>query len=505
MTTENTRPLYGQWRKPTTPGLPRLGLLGSGLLIGAGIVAIAANMFGGWKAVLIWLLFAGPMLLPLLYRDRAGRNGWQKAGTHVAWLTGRQQGQTTFIGGRLGVEAFGTTQLPGLLARTSLHQAEDVHGQPFAMVQIPQAAHYTALLAVEPDGSSLVDPNTIDQWVYQYHLWLSALGREPGLVGAVVVVETAPDPGDLLAAEAARLTRTGAPDLTKHVLHQAASSYPLGSPTITGHVALTYNAKRARGNEKELFAARSDDKPRKRVRSSGEMAALIGARLPGMVRALHGAGAGVPQPMTAAQVIDRVHVAYNPTAKTPGGLDWRQAGPHGARETWGAYHHDSGHSITWEMVEAPRGAVEAQVLEDILGPCDSTVRKRVAMLYRPHDSATAATVADRDVRTAINRATSRKGEPRAHELANLAAARQSAAEEASGAGMVRFATLVTATVTDPDDVAGAADAVDQLARSSKIRLRRCYGSQAAAFTAALGVGIIPAAHIAVPELIREWM
>lgn len=506
---------YGHWSKPQTPGLPRLGLIGTILALGALVGAILAEAMGGWQTAVVWCLMAGPLLLPLLYRNRAGRNGWQIIGSHTAWLIGKQQGQTVYIGGRVGVLAFGHAQLPGLLAKSELLEAEDVHGTPFALVHLPQSCHYTTLIRVEPDGSALVDVDTVDMWVAGYGRWLASLAHEPGLVAATVTVETAPDPGHVLTAEVARLARTDVPSLSKQVLNQIASTYPRGSASITGHVALTYNAKRPRTQERELFAIRSDDKPKRALRSSGEMGALVGSRLPGMVRELAGTGIGSPRAMTAAETAEHVRVAYDPAAATTiaearaaselSDVTWAQAGPTGAHETWGAYRHDSGTSITWEMVEAPRGVVEARVLEDVLAPSDAIARKRVTLLYRPHDAASSATIADRDVRTAIGRSTARKGETRASDVTNLAAARQTAAEEAAGAGMVRFSMLVTATVTDPERLGEAADAVDQLGRASRLRLRRCYGAQAASFSAALGVGIVPSAHIAVPELVKDWL
>ena len=102
-------------------------------------------------------------------------------------------------------------------------------------------------------------------------------------------------------------------------------------------------------------------------------------------------------------------------------------------------------------------------------------RKRVTLVYRPHDPVTAAQVADTDVLTAIGRAGARAGETKATESAELAAARQAAQEEAAGAGMERFSMLVTATVDDPAQLPEAARAVDRMGWVSRVTLRRCYG------------------------------
>jgi hypothetical protein len=171
-------------------------------------------------------------------------------------------------------------------------------------------------------------------------------------------------------------------------------------------------------------------------------------------------------------------------------------------EAWGSYRHDDAASITWTMTSPPRGAVDSGVLADLLAPHSDVTRKRVTLVYRPHTAAEAATIADRDVRTAIGKSGTR-GVERAGVTAAVTHAEQAAKEEAQGAGLTRFSLLVTATVDDVDQLAQAAETVDQLGRASRVRLRRAYGCQSAAFAAALGVGVVLPAHVAVPELLRE--
>ena len=65
--------------------------------------------------------------------------------------------------------------------------------------------------------------------------------------------------------------------------------------------------------------------------------------------------------------------------------------------------------------------------------------------------------------------------------------------------------LVTATVDDPAKLAHAAEVIDQLGPACQLRLRRCFFSQAAAFTAALGVGVVLPKHVAVPEVVRDYL
>ncbi len=191
------------------------------------------------------------------------------------------------------------------------------------------------------------------------------------------------------------------------------------------------------------------------------MAVDLGHRLPGLMRQLQHTGAGTPRPMAAAELAEVVRVAYDPQvgesiegrreAGEDTGVTWKAAGPSAAKEEWGSYRHDSGASITWQMVQAPKGVVQCRVLERLLAQSATVTRKRVSLIYRPHDPVTASALADRDVRTALGRATARAGEVRATESAELLAARQAAREEAGGAGITRISMLVTATVDDPAD------------------------------------------------------
>ena len=63
--------------------------------------------------------------------------------------------------------------------------------------------------------------------------------------------------------------------------------------------------------------------------------------------------------------------------------------------------------------------------------------------------------------------------------------------------------MVTATVTDPDGLAMARTLVEQLGARSRLQVRPCYGSQSAAFTAALGFGVLPTDVTRIPDTLRD--
>ncbi len=177
-------------------------------------------------------------------------------------------------------------------------------------------------------------------------------------------------------------------------------------------------------------------------------------------------------------------------------------GPVAADAEWGGYRHDEAYSVTYAMTTAPRGQVQSGVLARLLAPHPDIARKRVTLLYRPIDSARAAAIVEADVATAQFNATS--GSRTSYRAAAATRAAQATAqEEASGAGLVNFALLVTATVTDDEKRAEARAAVDNLAATARLRLRPVYGAQASAFAAALPLGIILPKHVSAPAAMRS--
>ncbi len=85
----------------------------------------------------------------------------------------------------------------------------------------------------------------------------------------------------------------------------------------------------------------------------------------------------------------------------------------------------------------------------------------------------------------------------------MRAAAATASEEASGAGLINFGALVTATVLDAEHELDARAAVDNLAATARLRLRPVYGSQDSAFAAALPLGLVLSKHLRVPSELRE--
>ncbi|UGQ11385.1 hypothetical protein LO772_32100 [Yinghuangia sp. ASG 101] len=488
---------YGNWRKPALPGIGRLGLAGTVTLMGGLAVVILAMMISTALALVAVVLIAIP-LVPLTMRDRHGRNGLQWVGTRWAWFTGVLQGTHLYRCGPLGRLPTAAYAPPGLLAGAVISEENDAYGRPFALVQLPTAEHYSVVLACNADGASLVDADQVDTWVAHWGQWLATLAYEPGLVGVSVTIETAPDTGERLRNEVIDNLVEDAPDLALGVLADIVDHYSVGSAEITTRVVLTYSGA--------ADGVRSRRGPR-------ETAEEIGNRLPGIARRLSMTGAGPAVPMTRDDLTRAVRAAYDPQAVMEldeahslgvADLDWHEAGPVATQEAWDHYRHDSGCSITWTMTQAPRGEVFSTVLAPLAQPHPDLARKRLTLVYRPHDAGSAARLVERDRKDALFKA-QQTSIVQARDSVDLQSTAQAAREEAMGAGLVRFGMFLTATVLDPGDLKLAAATVENLAAAGRITLRRVYGAQAAAFAAALPVGLVMTKHLRTPQPIRDAM
>ncbi|WP_017558031.1 SCO6880 family protein [Nocardiopsis baichengensis] len=497
MAAEANKPrTYGNWRRPTSPGLMGLGTAGTVALMLGLILLVFVVMAAGLLGGLIAGLVLGMVLLVLLVKDRHDRSLLSRAATRAGWANARSAGAHLYRSGPLGRTPWGTFQLPGLAAPSRLSEHEDSYGRPFALIHVPFTGHYTVVLASDPDGSALVDQDQIDQWVAGWGQWLANLGEEPGVEAAQVTVETAPDTGHRLRREVSTNLDPDAPALARDMLTETMAAYPRGSSQVRAYITITFRAVGATGKR----------------RSAEEVGRDLAARLPALSGSLAATGAGAARPLSAAELCEVVRTAYDPAAgplidqvRADGEatqMAWNEVGPTAAEARWESYRHDSGTSVSWTMTQAPRGNVHSSVLERLLKPHRDIDRKRITLLYRPLDPARAAAVVEADLRAAQFRATSNR-KAVARDVVATRQAQATANEEATGAALLNFGMVVTATVTDPARLDDAKAAVDNLAATARLRLRPAYGSQDAAFAAGLPLGLVLPRHLRVPAELRD--
>jgi len=503
---------YGGWRRPTSPGLYGLGKGGTVVLFtGLCALIVAMRAFGLLPALGLGIAFATG-LSTVLVRDRHGRTGAARLTARAAHKRAELTGANLYRSGPLSHVPGGRFRLPGLAAASELSEHTDTAGRPFALLHHPHVGHVAVVLACEPDGAALVDPAQTDAWVAGWGQWLAALAGEPDLIAASVTVATHPTAQPTTTATAAVESAAGAPPVAVAVLAELAA--PVGQPQTATWIALTYDTTAdatpprpgALGAAVELARLITGRHRRAAVRPVPAVAADLATRLPALTHALAATGAGHARPVTTAELCTLVSDAYRPHHDGPDRLgaaqEWADAGPAAAQADWDSYRHDGGCSTTWAMTAAPRGAVHDRVLAPLLGPLPDVPVKRVTLTYRPLAPAHAAGVVEADRRAAAFRLGER-ARPAARTMAEHAAAEATAAEEAGGAGLVDFALLVTATVTDPERLPAARAAVTNAAAVARVQLLPAYGGQDAAFAAALPLGLHLPEHCSLPRALRN--
>ena len=495
MTTEaiKTR-TYGNWRRPRKAGLGSFGLVGTVGVFGGLVVVLLASLIS-LQAALVVAVPIAVAVGPLALRTQDGRNVYNVMALRAGWFRRKSNRQHLYVSGPLSQRPGGRFRPPGMLSKVTMLEGRDPYDRRFGVLHHKYRNLYTVVLGCEPDGGSLVDADQVDIWVAMWGDWLSRLAHEPGLRGCSLVVETAPDPGTRLSTEVLTRITPGSAPAARAVMEEVVERYPSASSEMNTYITLTYGL------------------PGGNKRSTEDVLADLALRLQGLLSGLVGAGGGAAEPLSAERIAEVVRVAYDPAvaadvldvrAQHGGtGLEWADSGPAAARETVNSYHHDSGVSRTWLLTLAPRGTVRSSVLRSLLEPAPDLRRKRVALLYRPLDPATSAKIVESDRRSSQFMATSSRGMVRARAASEVEAAEQTAAEEASGAGLVEFSMIVTVTVDSADEVADANVTVRNLLGATRISMRAADRMQAAAFTCSLPVGILPWEQTMIPHELQE--
>jgi hypothetical protein len=495
-TQAETQRTYGNWRRPRSAGLWRLGLaptlLTVGVVVGASLISMTAGLVPG----LVFFALTVPPLLVLLRPAYDGYTRLQRLGAWAGGTRARIKGENTYRSGPLGLAPSGTHQLPGLLAASQLSETRDAHGGTFAVLCHPHVRHLTVVLESEPDGASLADRRQVDQWVSHHGDWLAQLSREPGLIACQISIESSPDPGTRLRHMLATRRSEQAPSYAEEVMSEIRDTYPAGAAELKARIALTYRMNAAGG----------------RKLSAAEKAHEVGVRLPGLYGTLANTGAGAAAPVDAQRLCEIVRVAYEPAAAETiegsraagetAALRWEDVGPATAQALPRFYQHDGAISVTWEMADAPRTAVVETVLSELLAPHRDIPRKRVTLLYRVLSPAEAARLVESDVHAAEFRVNTRRN-PSARDKREVQSAHATAAEEARGAALISVGMLVTASVLEQDGLAAALAAIENVGPTARINLRVVAHSPDSAFAAALPLGVWLPEYQTLPRAIKD--
>lgn len=486
------RPTYGNWFAQKSPGLFGAGLFATVLLFVGVIFSLGGLLFGGWRVGLVLLIAFG------LGYVATGTPVGASVHRGVLYRRAKSAQDTEFRSGPLSKKRNPENRLPGLLGKTKLLHQRDTFGQPFAVIKSP-GNMWTIVARCSADGPWLQDQDRINSWVANYSVMLSAFAQEQGLLCVKVITDTAPDPGGRLGSMVRSMREASAPLLARMVIDECVAELPATSSENHTYIELTYRGRQlSRKNDERAITAE------------------LARRIPRLVQLASAAGGGSVEMVSADELARVVRVAFDPAIQAsmeaadidgdPDVFDWTDAGPAAYSERWADLYHDSGHSITFEMREAPRSKVIELALAGFVGPHRDFARKRVALIYRPHTPDEASRVAEQDARTA-NFQVGQSGKKRASASAEMIqrAAEQSRQEVAAGAGSVRFSIMFTVTTLFGGDMDQAVSTIHSAAGAVPIRVRRCYGGQAAGFVTTLPVGFLPWEHTLITPRVREWL
>lgn len=473
---------YGGWRRPVSYGFLNLTLTQSlGALVGVGIVFILGLNRGiTWAAGGAILLAAWGWVITT--KDKHQVNLIDRAEEKIVFGLNKAKGNTVFRGGALAPTKKTSQRLvlPGILSGCKVSEYVDSWNRSFALVEHPNNTA-AVVIRLTPAGSNLVDQETVDIQVAYWGQWIGDLSNESGITGASITIESLPDLGGRLNREVTSRRAANCPQVAGEVI-EGVLDESTGSNQVRVWVTLTFSLAALGGRKNKEIAGRE-----------------IASRLPGLTQGLVAAGGGATHLVTVNELARLVRSAYDPdseelfdqalAAGQTINLEWGQSGPVFAQADFSSYRHDGAVSRVWTMTCPPRGAVQSAVLSRLLEPNRDVQRKRVTILYQPMDAAKAPSVVERDLNHA--RANAAGARPSARSISELAAASEVASEEASGAGLVDFAMIITATTT-PEHLEDTSVTVNALSAASRLLIRPAYGAQDSGFALGLPLGLHPA-------------
>lgn len=486
---------FGNWVEQKSPGLAGAGMVGTAVLFGGLVATMLSSFFLGLKGAAV------VAVVSVVLFTATGTPLGRRVARGVGYSRQRRAGEHQWRSGVFSRNRNPSMRLPGLLGRTSLVEKTDTFGEPFVVIKNPlKGGLYTIVARCIADGPGLQDMERLNTWVSGYSRVLTMMGQEPGLVCAKAIGDTSPDPGNRLASMVDGLIPKdqAIPDLARNTMAECVADYPTTSSENVTYVELTFRGK--------ALSRRNDE---------ASILSELSRRVPGLLGQLASAGGGAVSMVTKEELPAIVRVAYDPAAQPflekaaltqqDHHIDWADAGPTAYQDLWDRFVHDSGTSVTWEMYQAPRSTVTSLASAGLLAPHSDFTRKRIAMIYRPHMPDESVRVSERDANGARVMASQSKKRMTATAALRMQATDQSRQEVASGAVMVRFSVLMTATVANPDQLEQAVSTMEVAAGTVPLYVRRCYGTQAAAFATTLPAGFIPWEHTVVPNMVRELM
>ncbi|MGW8527004.1 SCO6880 family protein [Nocardiopsis sp. NPDC055824] len=470
-------PLYGGWRRVRSLGVAGLDGRQTGLLALAVAAPLLLALFQGLVTAL-WLVPGSAVLAVAAALSIRGVWVVDLASAWLRFNAARMRGQTAYRA-QMWAPYPRRWDLPGVLAPTRLLDLNDPGRGAVGLVWNQRGGLMSATYLLSPTGALLADQGTVNYQVGAWGQTLAALADDTAVSHAAVTIDLTPALGTHLPQHVAARTDPSSPALARQVMDEVVAAAPSTTTRIRARLTLSVDPTKTSARDVDSSVAET-------LRSLGGLS-------------LSAAGVDVLRRASADDLAQIMRTAFDPDAEEVtdpalwSRLDWPDVGPIAAQEEWSYYAHDGAYSATWCLVEAPRQYVTHDVLLPLLLP--GPYSRRLTLLYRTLSREEAGSVLKREqdastARRIYHHKTGR--DPSARDEADAARAERAAAEEAQGAGLTEFSLFVTTTCSSFEELEEARRHIAQAASQSRLRMRPCWGGQAAAFAIGLGVaGLYP--------------
>lgn len=478
--------LYSGWRRKRGLGFSVFSQKETITLI---VMAFILAVTAGQNPRTLWFTLPIFCITLLGFIRYGGMAGWDIVRREIGWRWAAARGYLEYQSGLISsnslIEMSDRLELPGLLAPTRLLGMRDGLRE-WGIVWDQSTDFLTTTFLCNSQSPMLVDEDSFNVWVAQWHHWLAALGAEPQIEFITVTVESAREGG---ATVTENIRQSLVPTAPTHSYDVVTSLTSLGtdqSAFIETRVSITFNPNNG---------------PAKK-RTIDERVAEISRLLYGLQSRLSNCGLSGVRRASPAELSANMRIAFDPGSrdvvtdamiKGARPLRWSQAGPVNTKETRNYYMHDTGTSVSWAWTGGPRSPVPATILSNMVNP--GPYPKRVCLLYEPSDPAAISRQLEQE-RTALEakRILIRQSQNNESERARVDRefAAMAAQEEARGAGFGDMSFYVTVTVPNVELVDDAVTDIASRSAQSKLQLRRATCSHAALFATGLGAGIHPA-------------
>lgn len=371
--------------------------------------------------------------------------------------------------------------LPGIGASSTLISARDATtGRRVGVVHDRRTGYMTLTTLLAPGGSLMAPTSSVSSAIRTWGSVLDAMSTDEQIKGAAVTIQITPGAGEALGDDIARRRSKDAPQLAQAVIDELVRTTPHATAQVAPWMTVIADP------------AATANPPRDLHESVGEALRIVDSL------DLAGTGTDIHRRATDVDLRRIVRSAYDPGVYNARDADfeelqWGECGPMAADDGWEEYSHDGGVSVSWVLREMPRRPIPYSVLLPLLSP--GRFQRRVTLAYRVLDPLEGEAVLEREISNAEQRAAATaqvKGRAKWSQRADHARAEAAASQVASGAQVVDWTLMVTATARSTSDLPVARQEIERAIKATRgIRMRLAYGAQAAVFAAGLPLGYNP--------------